>query len=850
MYNWFKRNGIHLAITGIFITLCFVYFSPAMQGKTLYQGDVLEAQAMQKEIMDIKAETGKGPLWTNSMYGGMPTYQIWVQYPNNITTYIVSFFKTVFPNPIDTVLLYLLGAYLLFCVLGLSPWLAAAGAIAFAFSSYNFIYITAGHSNKAFAIAFFAPIIAGIFLALRGKYLLGASLMAIFLAVEIRANHVQMTYYLLIALLVLIGIELYHAIKTKTTKNFFKSISYLAVATFIAVCVNAGLLWTTYEYSKESIRGKSNLTSDKAETQTGLDKEYAYNWSQGIGEIITFLIPDAYGGSSASQSLDENSDVVKTLSEKGVPADQAIGVAKQLPTYWGEKPGTSGPWYFGAISCFLFVLGLFIVKNRIKWWVVGATVLTVLLSFGKNFPLISDLFFDYFPLYNKFRAVESILVIPSLLIPILALLAVKEVVSGKTDAKKLQKQLFYSIYITGGIVLVILVVPTLLFSFKSSGDEQLLQQLTQYYGDQTFASSIVNALIDDRISLARSDAFRSLIFILISAGIIWGLIKQNINKQAAFIGLAVIILIDMWPVDRRYLNNQNFVDESQLKQQFQPREVDQLILRDNSLNYRVLDLSRPDPFFNAAASYFHKSVGGRNSARLQRFQEVIEKQFTGSINQDVLDMLNTKYVITANEKNQSQKIQNRSTAAGHAWFVQNITYVKSADEEMAAINSFDPKKEAIIHEEFKPLIDEKKIGPTKNASIELTNYRPDHLTYEYSAGNDVLAVFSEIWYDKGWNAYVDGEKIPHFRADYILRAAQLPGGNHKLEFIFEPKSYYTGETISLIASIILGLGLLLVVWMELKTKRPAHHSLTPTLSHGEGAKVAVKGAGVKSKGRS
>lgn len=824
MNNWFKRNGVHLAIIGIFIALCFVYFSPALQGKYLYQSDVLQAQGMQKEIMDFKARDGKGPLWTNSMFGGMPAFQIWVQYPNNVTTYVISFFKNVFPNPIDTVLLYLLGAYFLFCVLKMNPWLAAAGAIAFAFSSYNFQIIDAGHSNKAMAIAFFPPILAGIILTFRRQYLIGAVLTAVFLAIEIRTNHIQMTYYLFIALLIYIGIELYHAVKSKTTKDFIKSFGYLAAAAVLAIAVNAGMLWTTYEYGKETIRGKSNLTTDKSEPNNGLDRDYAYQWSQGIGESLTFLVPNAYGGASGA-NLDENSEVAKTLAAKGIPAEQLIPAMRQLSqvglsTYWGDKQFTSGPWYFGAIICFLFILGLFIVKHRIKWWILSAGLLCLLLSFGRHLPFLSDLFFNYFPLYNKFRAVESILVILGFLVPVLAILAFREVAFHTEDPKKLTKNLLYSLYITGGLLLILIVLPTAFLSFKTQNHEAFIEQLTQITnGDRVFADSIAASLVQDRISLARMDALRSLFFVLLGAGLVWALIKKKMNPQLIFIMLAVIVLIDLWNIDRRYLNNDKFVDKSVLAQQFEPRDVDQLIMRDQS-HFRVLDLSSGNPFANSTPSYFHKSLGGYHAAKLKRYQEILDKQFNGAINEDVLDMLNTKYVITADQNGEKETMKNRSTAAGNAWFVQNVEYVKNADEEMMAISSFDPKKVMVVHQEFKPLIDVRKIGYDGNAFIRLTEYHPDRLTYEYSSGRDALAVFSEIWYDKGWNAYVDGEKIPYFRADYILRAAQLPGGNHKLEFKFEPASYYTGETISLIASILLVLGLGYAIYSESRRKSP------------------------------
>ncbi|MFD2161838.1 YfhO family protein [Paradesertivirga mongoliensis] len=818
MNNWFKNNGIHLAIIGIFIALCFAYFSPVIQGKSLYQNDVRQAQGGQKEIMDYRAKDGKAPLWTNSMFGGMPAYQIWAEYPSNVTSYIISFFKTIFPTPVDTVLLYLLGAYLLFCVLRIHPWLAAAGAIAFAFSSYNFQILEAGHSNKALAIAFFAPILAGIILTLRGKYLLGSLLTAFFLALEIRSNHIQMTYYLFLALLILIGIEIYHAVKAKTTTGLFKSFGYLAAAVIIAVGVNAGSLWTTYEYGQETTRGKSNLTAENAsQPADGLDKEYAYGWSQGIMENITFLIPNAYGGASGGE-LDEKSHVAKLLVEKGIAPEQAAGAAREMPTYWGEKAFTSGPFYFGAIVFFLFVAGLFIVKSRIKWWILSAFVLTLFLSFGKNFPLISDLFFNYFPLYNKFRAVESILAVTGLLVPMLAILAVKEAVSGEQDSKTLMKGLKTALYITGGIILVVLIMPTLLLDFKTSNHDEYIQQWVQRVGDQGLATEIVNALVKDRISMARADAFRSLIFVLIGAGLLWALIQKKITAQLAFMLFAGTILVDMWTVDRRYLSNENFTDNQQIQEPFRARQVDELIKRDPTLGYRVFDLTT-NPFLSVDASYFHHSLGGYHAAKLKRYQELLDKQFSASINEDVLDMLNTKYVITRSEDGQSERIQNRETAAGPAWFVPGIRWAKTDDEEMAGLNSFDPKKEAIIHEEFKSLIDAKKVGVPVNADIKLINYHPDHLTYEYSAANDVIAVFSEIWYDKGWNTYVDGEKIPHFRANYVLRAAQLPGGNHKVEFKFEPTSYYTGETISLICSILLIAGLAFAIFVEVRGKR-------------------------------
>jgi len=817
--NWFNRNATHFAIIGIFIVICCIYFAPAWQGKVLLQSDVTQAQAMQKEIMDFRGNDGKGPLWTNSMFGGMPSYQIWVYFPKNIGTHIMAAIKGALPYPMDVVLLYLLGAYLLFNVLRVKPWLAAVGAIAFAFTSYNFIYIEAGHASKAYAIALFAPVVAGILLAFRGKYLLGASLLALSLALQIRVNHIQTTYYLFIALLILIGIELYHAINEKKLQTFFKAVAYMAAAALLAIAVNCGLLWTTYEYSKESIRGKANLSSDKKDSeQSGVSREYAYAWSQGVGESITFLIPDAYGGAT-NRKLSANAHLVKLLTNRGLSEEQAMNAG--IPVYWGDKPlpvGTAGPWYFGAGVLLLFVLGLFIVKGRLKWWILGATLLSIFLSWGRHFPLISDLFFDYFPLYNKFRAVESALVVASFLIPILAVLAINEIIQNGKNIEKLDKKITYSFIILAAISFLVWALPELFFSFRSTNHQQWVQSLGQQVQDNGFAQEIADALVQDRISMARSDAFRSLLFLLLTAGVVWLLAKNKMNARTATIALGALILIDLWGVDSRYLNKDSFVEKERLEQSFfKPREVDSQILKDKGKEYRVLDLS-VDPFNNASPSYFYKNVGGYHAAKLMRYQELLERQFAKSINENVLDMLNTRYVITNNKQGTSQNIQRRDRAAGNAWFVDQITFVKNNEEEMNAINSFEPKKEAFIHEEFRNKVDEKQLGRVTNANIELTSYRPDHLIYEYSAPKDAMAVFSEIWYDKGWKAFVDGDEVPIVRANYVLRAAQLPGGKHKVEFKFEPKSYFIGENISLVASIIMVFGLTLAIWRESRTK--------------------------------
>lgn len=819
MKTWFKENSSHFIIIGIFLVLVFFYFSPIFGGKTLLQSDVLQAEGSQKELFDYKAKDGHAPLWTNSMFGGMPTYQIWHAHANNITTYISKGVRAVFPPPTDVVLLYLLGGYFLLSTLRIRPWLAAVGAIALAFTSYNFVYIEAGHLNRAYAIAYLPFIMGAIFMCYRGSRLWGPVLLALFLALEIRANHVQTTYYLFLAMLIYVLFALYYAFKDKQLKSFFQASALQLVAVAVAVLVNASVLFPTYEYSKLTIRGPSNIVKVDEGNSSGLDKQYAYDWSQGIGENITFLIPNAYGGRSGGV-LDRDAEVVKTMVGLGIPEAQAMQAADRMfPTYWGEKMFTQGPWYFGASVIFLFILGLVSVKDRIKWWIVGVTVLSILLAFGKHFPLISDLFFDYFPMYNKFRAVESILIIPAILIPLLAVLAVNELITRGDTIPKLDKKVLYTFIGVGGFCLLVAFVPSLFLDFKTSNHQTFVSQVEQVFGgDKGAANEVVRALIKDRTSLATADAYRSFFIVALTFGLIWFFIKKKLGMPVLVGVLGIIILADLWSVDKRYLNNDSFVDSSTAKARIPEREVDQLIRLDKDLSYRVFDLTR-SPFQDAMTSYYHKSLGGYHAAKLMRFQEILEHQFNGAINEDVLDMFNVRYLITQNPQNGAEQIQRRGTASGNAWFVERVTFVKDNAQEMQAISSFDPKKEAFVHEEFKNKLNATRLGQPGNADINLVSYHPDTLVYESTSPNDAFAVFSEVYYDKGWKAYIDDQEVPIIRANYILRALQVPGGNHTIKFVFAPDSMRISEMISLIASIILVLGLAVAVWFSVRKKK-------------------------------
>jgi len=820
MKAWFKENQNHLIIIGIFLLLVVFYFTPVWQGKTLLQSDVMQARGSQKEIFDFREKDGTTPLWTNSMFGGMPTYQIWYDHANNIASHIGPTIRKVFPPPSDVLLLFLLGGYFLFSVLKMRPWVAAIGAVALAFSSYNMIYIEAGHLNKAYAIAYMAPIIGSVILCYRGSKFWGPTLLGLFLALELRANHIQMTYYLFIALLILVGFELYYAIRDKKINNFLKATGLQLIGVVLAVLVNASVLFPTYEYSKLTIRGKANIakTDQSGGNSAGLDKEYAYAWSQGVGENITLLIPNAYGSRNTGQTLDAESNTVKTLTKLGMSQGDAIQFATRgLSTYWGEKSITSGPWYFGAGVVFLFVLALFVVKDRLKWWILTATILTFFLAFGRHLPFISDLFFDYFPMYNKFRAVESILVIPSVLMPLLAIMGLNEIITRGNEIKDLDKKVLYTAAGVGAICLLIALMPSIL-SLRASNHQEFVASLQQNVQDPTITSELVNALLKDRADMASKDAWRSFFIVALTFAFVWFFIKKKLSVNVMVAAIVVITLVDLWSVDKRFLNKESFVDKSIYERPIPEREVDQLIHLDKDPSYRVFDLTT-SPFNDASASYFHKSLGGYHAAKLMRFQELLEHQFNGGINEDVLDMLNVRYVITKDQSNGSDRIQRRSSALGNAWFVNNVKFVNSNQAEMDALSTFDPKKEAIVNEGLKAQFGDRTIGQPNNGEIKLLSYHPDTLKYEYSAGNNVFAVFSEIFYDKGWKAFVDGEEVPIIRTDYLLRGLALPGGNHKVEFIFAPESMKISNIISLIASIVLVIGLGISIWLSFRHKK-------------------------------
>ena len=799
-FNFTRDVLPHIIAILIFLILTATYFAPVLfEDKALSQHDILQFKGGAKEIQDFREATGEEALWTNSMFSGMPSYLINTRYPGDWSGVIHSILTFDMPALAGNIFITLLCAYILFVAMGMSTWLSIVGAVAFAFTSYNIIILEAGHNTKSLAIAYIPMVLGGLIYALRRNLWIGAALFALGLTLNLHFNHLQMTYYMLLLVLVFAVVEIVYAVKHGTFAELLKRGLVLAVAAVLAVGVNFGRLYTTAEYSEHSIRGKSELTQPNSgeNVGSGLDREYAFNWSYGVSETMTLLIPDFYGGSS-SASLDTDSETYNAFIRMGAAPVQAEQLVKQgLPMYWGPQPMTSGPVYVGAIVCFLFVLGLFIVNRRWTSWLVAGTILSIVLAWGKNFEAFNYFMFDYFPLYNKFRAVSSALVIAQITIPFLGILALWKLIRERDEIKNLDRKLLISGGITAGVcALVWLFAGTA--SFVSETDQQLIQ-----------AQFPIDAIRADRESMMRSDAFRSLVFIVLAAGLLYFYVKSKISSTVAIAGMGVLILVDLWAVDKRYLSNEDF-QRQVVANYFQPSPADQLILQDKDLSYRVIYL--PNPFNDARTSYFHKSIGGYHGAKLRRYQDVIDRHISQN-NLEVYRMLNTRYAITGDPQ---QPVQRVPGALGNAWFVEEVKPVQSPDEELEALTMFDAETTAVIDVTKFPI--EQQNYTADNANIELVEYQPDYLKYEYQAAQEGLVVFSEVYYADGWQAYLDGEPVDHIRANYILRAMQVPAGKHTIEFRFAPKAYSIGNTVSLISSILLVLVVLGTIFYAVKKK--------------------------------
>ena len=804
--NFFKLKIINrfyphaLAILG-FVVISLLYFYPVLQGKQIFQSDIVQYTGMAKEQNDFRATDDIEPYWTNSAFGGMPTYQLGAKYPHDYIGAIDDALRFL-PRPADYLFLYFLGFYGLMLVLKVDPLKAFFGALAFGLSTYLIIILGVGHNAKAHAIAYMPLVIAGFILVFQKKYILGGLITLFATALEINANHFQMTYYLLIFLLILSAYFLYQQVKEKEYKSLLYSFGILAAAGILAIGANATNLLATAEYADFSIRGKSELTfnpnGSKNETTSSMSKDYITEYSYGIMESFNLIAPRLFGGSN-NEAVGKDSNMYEFMIGQGVPEDQASDFVSGMPTYWGDQPIVAAPAYIGIVVFFLAVLALFADKRKIKYVFLAGSVTALVLSWGKNFPILTDFFIDYVPMYDKFRAVSSIQVILELCFPVLAIMGLQSFF--KLDKKLQWKALYETSILSLGIILILLVSKSM-FSFSGGNDA---------YFQESYGPEFVSALKLDRMSLYSADLLRSGFFIVITAGVLWLFIKERFAQNTAIIIVGLLMVSDLFFVDKKYVSGKDFVSGSQVEVPFQESPSDAEILKDTA-NYRVFEVG---DLMGARASYFHKSIGGYSAVRPRRMQQLIDYQISKN-NIEVLNMLNVKYVIQKDKEGKEFPVSNPDVN-GNAWFVSQLKLVNSADEEMKALDSLDSKNVAVVNSnDFD--IKNTAFAKDSTATITLENYKPNYLKYVSNNLNEGLAVFSEMYYEKGWNAYIDGKKSDHIRVDYVLRALHIPAGKHTVEFKFEPQVVKTGSTITLISSI--GMLLLLVggIYFERKKK--------------------------------
>jgi hypothetical protein len=804
----FKRLLPHILVLIGFVILSLAYFSPVLQGKKINQSDIMHYIGMARQQKEFAKETGEETYWTNSAFGGMPTYQLGAKYPHNYIKKLDLSLRFL-PRPADYLFLYFIGFYILLLSLKVDYKLAALGSLAFGFSTYLIIILGVGHNAKAHAIAYMPLVLAGIILTFRKKYIFGFLLTVVALGLEITANHFQMTYYLML-LVIVVGIAYFiDAFRKKLLPHFFKSIGLLSVAAILAVGLNATNIMATQEYVKESTRGKSDLTinadGSPKEVTSGLSREYITEYSYGILETFNLYIPKFMGGGNR-EDVGKDSETYKAYVNLGASSIEALDASRNAPMYWGNQTIVEAPAYVGAVIIFLFVLGLFLVKGRLKWWLVGGTILSLFLSYGKNLGFLTDFFIDYVPLYNKFRAVSSIQVLLELCIPVLGVFALVRLFNDfQKDDEKL-KALKYSVGITAGLALVFLVFKSTLFDFESFRDDSYIQ---------AYGQPFIDAIIKDRKALMTVDTLRTLILVLLSATTVYLFLKRKLSEKLTVVVFTVLVLFDLISVDRQYVNNDNFVSALRVDRPYQANVADKEILKDKG-HFRVLDMSSEGQSKPGRAAYFHNSLLGYHAAKLGRYNELLDF-YVYENNLNVLNMLNTKYIIVQ-DKNGIFPYTN-TEANGNAWFVAELNQLTNTDAEIRALDSLDTKSKAITTmSDFssQPRVITYKVDST--ASIQLKSFKPNYLKYESSNTNDGLAVFSEVYYENGWNAYIDGDLTPHQRVNYVLRALEVPKGNHTIEFKFEPEVVDTGSKIALASSALFGILLLLGILYTFKKR--------------------------------
>lgn len=784
-----KKIIPYLVAILLFSVVSVTYFYPVLEGKKIFQNDIKQFIGMAKETNDFRAENSTEPYWTNGAFSGMPTYNVTAYYPNDYIKKIDSFLRFL-PRPADYLFLYFISFFILLMVLKVDWKLALIGSLAFGFSTYYIIILGVGHNAKAHAIAYMPMVLAGILLVFKRKWFLGFLLTAIAMALEIKTGHIQMTYYLLFLVLILGAIYCIEAYKNKKILLFFKQIAVLLVAVTLAVGVNANSLLATKEYSKYSTRGKSELTinpdGSKKENTLGLSKEYITEYSYGKLETFNLLIPRFMGGGTV-ENIGKNSNTYNFLKDK-IGVKKAKDFSEQVLTYWGKQPIVEAPAYIGAILFFLFFVGVFLVKKPIKKVLVVATIFSILLSWGKNFPILTDFFINYVPLYSKFRAVTSIQVIAELCVPLLGILAMQKIISEKVSAKEKQNALKKGLYIFIGLVFSGFLLAHFTSNFEGIRDAQY-QQL----------SGLADAVILDRKQMLLVDSLRSVFLVVALFLVIWFFIKQRIKKTTIILVVAILVLFDLVMVDKRYVNANDFMSAQKIEKPFIATEIDKEILKDTTY-YRVANFS-VNPMNDGSTSYFHKSIGGYHAAKMRRYQDIFDFHIAKN-NIEVLNMLNTKYFIFTDSANRLNAQENIDTN-GNVWLVREFKKVQSPNEEIKALDSINTKKTAILNtNEFKEVNTSLK-GVDTTATISLKSYAPNYLQYIFSSKTNQTAVFSEVYYKDGWNAYVNGNLTPHFRVNYILRALQVPKGEHTIEFRFEPKVIRQGKTITLISYFLL-----------------------------------------------
>ncbi|MGB5238745.1 MAG: YfhO family protein [Flavobacteriaceae bacterium] len=806
MNNRVKALFTHFFTLVFFIVVALAFFHPVLQGKTILQSDIQQYNGMAREQTEFRAETGEEPFWTNSAFGGMPTFQLGARYPHH---YVKDLDRVIrfLPRPADYLFLYFIGFYILLSCLKVDFRLAILGSLAFGFSTYFIIILGVGHNAKAHALGYLPLLLGGILLVFRKKYLWGFILTSLAMALEIAANHYQMTYYFMLLILLLGFVFLVDAIRKKTLPHYFKSFALLIIAVILGIGANATSILATKQYADWSTRGSSELTiqpdgTPKTSTK-GLDKEYITQYSYGITESLNLFVPRLFGGANA-ENLGKNSKTYEYLTEQGLARSRALEFSSALPLYWGDQPGTSGPAYLGAVVFFLFILGLILVKGKYKWWLLAGSIMALLLSWGKNFPWLTDLMIDYFPLYNKFRAVSSIQVIIELCVPLLMILGlVKFFTESEQQQQKLQalKISFFTVF---GLGIALLLFQGM-FSFTGLNDGMY----ERYFGEE-----VVAVIRRDREIVYRNDTIRAMIFVGLAALVLFIYLKGKLKPVFGILLLALLIGIDLVSVAKRYVNEDQFVRQRVVKEPFAETQADRQIMSDTTV-FRVFD--QTEGLNGARTSNFHHSIGGYHAAKPAGIQELFDFHIYRN-NLSVLHMLNVKYVIQ-NDEEGNKGVAYNPRACGNAWFVASLIGVENSDIEIIKLDSLDVATEALVNTGKFPGIKPAEFEKDSSAAIVLTDYRPNRLRYVSTNSREGLAVFSEMYYDKGWNAYVDGQLQPHFRVNYVLRALELPAGRHEVEFRFEPEVVITGSKISLASSAVLLLVLLGGIFYTISTGR-------------------------------